>query len=179
MNIISFVYTAGHNSRMCSSVVRKGQVESRWLLVVQVACSLVERKLQIEFRELRVLVEGTQKSGETSSVEKHLVISGCWVMACNYLAVQLWMVSDEVVINITRETWFSETTWASLPDCACSDTVIVPSFVLEDSKNIPNTKQERIIYFRFVSGIIPTILLNQFIVDCICYGVKKNSELLW
>ena len=88
------------------------------------------------------------------------------------------LLSFHLVARITGEAWFSEEGYPSLPDCG--DTFIVPSFVpRDDSKNIPNTKQERIIYFKFVNGFIPTSLLNQLIADCICHNVKRNNRLLW
>ena len=88
------------------------------------------------------------------------------------------VLSFHLVGRITREAWFSEEGYPSLPDCG--DTFIVPSLVpQDDGKNIPNTKQERIIYFKFASGFIPTSLLNQLIADCICRNVKRNDRLLW
>ena len=88
------------------------------------------------------------------------------------------LLSFHLVACITREAWFSEEGYPLLPDGG--DTFIVPSLVpRDDSKNIPNTKQERIIYFKFCSGFIPTSLLNQLIADCICRNVKRNSRLLW
>ena len=83
-----------------------------------------------------------------------------------------------LVARITREAWFSEEGYPSLPDSG--DTFIVPSLVPRyDGRNPPNTKQERLIYFKFVSGFIPTSLLNQLIADCICRNVERNSRLLW
>ena len=88
------------------------------------------------------------------------------------------LLSFHLVARITREAWFSEEGYPSLP--GCGDTFIVPSLVpRDDGKNIPNTKQERIIYFKFASGFIPTSLLNQLIADCICRNVKRNDRLLW
>ena len=88
------------------------------------------------------------------------------------------LLSFHLVARITREAWFSEEGYPSLPDCG--DTFIVPSLVpQDDGKNIPNSKQERIIYFKFASGFIPTSLLNQLIADCICRNVKRNDRLLW
>ena len=88
------------------------------------------------------------------------------------------LLSFHLVARITREAWFSEEGYPSLPEC--SDTFIVPSLVPRDNgKNIPNTKQERIVYFKFASGFIPTSLLNQLIADCICRNVKRNDRLLW
>ena len=83
-----------------------------------------------------------------------------------------------LVARITREAWFSEEGYPSLPDSG--DTFIVPSLVpRDDGRNPPNTKQERIVYFEFESGFIPTSFLNQLIADCICRSVERNSRLLW
>jgi len=83
-----------------------------------------------------------------------------------------------LVARITREAWFSEEGYPSLPDSG--NNFIVPSLVpRDDGRNPPNTKQERIIYFKFVNGFIPTSLLNQLIADCICHNVERNSRLLW
>ena len=88
------------------------------------------------------------------------------------------LLSFYLVARITKEAWFSEEGYPSLPDHG--DTFIVPSLVpQDDGKNIPNTEQERIIYFKFASGFIPTSLLNQLIADCICRNVKRNDRLLW
>ena len=88
------------------------------------------------------------------------------------------LLSFHLVARITREAWFSEEGCPSLPDHG--DTFIVPSLVPQgDGKNIPSTKQERIVYFRFERGFIPTSLLNQLIADCICRNVKRNYRLLW
>ena len=88
------------------------------------------------------------------------------------------LLSFHLVALITREAWFSEEGYPSLPDCG--DAFIVPSLIpRNDDKNIPNTKQERIVYFKFVTGFIPTSLLNQLMADCICRNVKRNNKLLW
>ena len=88
------------------------------------------------------------------------------------------LLSFHLVARITREAWFSEEGCPSPPDCG--NTFIVPSLVpRDDGKNIPNSKQERIVYFWFKSGFIPTSLLNQLIADCICRNVKRNNRLLW
>ena len=88
------------------------------------------------------------------------------------------LLSFHLVARITREAWFSEEGCPSPPDCG--DIFIVPSLVpRDDGKNIPNSKQERIVYFWFKSGFIPTSLLNQLIADCICRNVKRNNRLLW
>jgi len=83
-----------------------------------------------------------------------------------------------LIARITRDAWFSEEGYPSLPDSG--DTFIVPSLVPHnDGRNPPNTEQERIIYFKFVSGFIPVSLLNQLIANCICRNVEMNSQLLW
>ena len=88
------------------------------------------------------------------------------------------LLNFHLVARITREAWFNEEGCPSLPDSG--DTFIVPSLVpRDDDKNIPDTKQERIVYFKFKSGFVPTSLLNQLIADCICRNVKRNDRLLW
>ena len=87
------------------------------------------------------------------------------------------LLNFHLVVHITRDTWFSE---EGPPLSENENTFIVPSLVSQDdSKNIPNTKQERVVYFKFRSGFIPISLLNQLIAKCICHNVKKNSQLLW
>ncbi|XP_065890274.1 uncharacterized protein [Dysidea avara] len=83
-----------------------------------------------------------------------------------------------LIARITKEAWFSEEGYPSLPESG--DTFIVPSLVLNCNagRHPPNTKQERIIYFKFSSGFVPISLLNQLIADCICRNVEKNSRLL-
>ena len=88
------------------------------------------------------------------------------------------LLSFHLVACITKEAWFSEEDCPSLPDSG--DTFIVLSLVPRgDDKNVPNTILERIIYFKFGSGFVPTSLLNQLIADCICHNVKRNYRLLW
>ena len=88
------------------------------------------------------------------------------------------LLSFHLVARITKEAWFSEEDYPSLPDC--SNIFIVPSLIpRNDDKNIPDTKQERIVYFKFATDFIPTSLLNQLIADCICHNVKRNNRLLW
>ena len=83
-----------------------------------------------------------------------------------------------LITRITREAWFSEGDLPPLPDSG--DTFIVPSLVrADDDRNPPETEQERIIYFKFNTGFIPTSLLNQLIAECICRSVKRNDRLLW
>ena len=88
-----------------------------------------------------------------------------------------------LVAHITKEAWFSEEKFFSLPDDGVpdnGDTFIVPCLVpQENTRNIPNTTQERIVYFQFTSGFVPLNLLNRLIADCICHNVKRNSCLLW
>ena len=83
-----------------------------------------------------------------------------------------------LITCITREAWFSEGGLPPLPDSG--DTFIVPSLVRsDDNRNPPETDRERIIYFMFNSGFIPTSLLNQLIAECICRSVRRNDRLLW
>ena len=88
-----------------------------------------------------------------------------------------------LVARITKEAWFSEEGFFSLPEDGVpdnGDTFIVPCLVpQEHTRNIPNTTQERIVYFQFTSGFVPVNLLNRLIADCICRNVKRNSRLLW
>ena len=83
-----------------------------------------------------------------------------------------------LVALISREAWFAETGYPSIPESG--DTFIVPSLVPRDeSKTIPCTDKEKIVYFQFSTGFIPTSVLNQLIADCICYNVKRQDQLLW
>ena len=83
-----------------------------------------------------------------------------------------------LVARITNTAWFAEEGLPPLPES--SDTFIVPSLVrADDDRNPPETEQERIIYFKFNSGFIPTSLLNQLIAECICRSVRRNDRLLW
>ena len=84
-----------------------------------------------------------------------------------------------LLARITREAWFAEEGFpGKLPDSG--DTFIVPSLVcIDGDKNLPKTEKERIIYFMFNSGFIPTSLLNQLIAKCICRSVNRNDRLLW
>jgi len=83
-----------------------------------------------------------------------------------------------LIARITKEAWFSEEGYPSLPENG--DTFIVPSLVpnCNAGKYPPTTKQDRIIYFKFSSGFVPISLLNQLIADCICRNVKNNFRLL-
>ena len=83
-----------------------------------------------------------------------------------------------LLTRITNKAWFAEEGLPPLPDNG--DTFIVPSLVrLDDDRNTPETEQERIVYFMFNSGFIPTSLLNQLIAECICRSVRRNDRLLW
>ena len=83
-----------------------------------------------------------------------------------------------LVALISREAWFAETGYPSIPECG--DTFIVPSLVpRDDTKTIPSTDKERIIYFKFHTGFIPTSVLNQVIADCVRRNVKRKDQLLW
>ena len=83
-----------------------------------------------------------------------------------------------LVALINRKAWFAETGYPYIPQSG--DTFIVPSLVPRDeTKVIPCTEKERIVYFKFDTGFIPTSVLNQLIADCICYNVKKENQLLW
>ena len=83
-----------------------------------------------------------------------------------------------LVALINRKAWFAETGYPSIPESG--DTFIVPSLVPRDErKAIPCTEKERIVYFNFDTGFIPTSVLNQLIADCICRNVKRGNQLLW
>ena len=83
-----------------------------------------------------------------------------------------------LVALISREAWFAETGYPSIPESG--NTFIVPSLVpCDDTKAIPSTDKERIIYFKINTGFIPTSVLNQLIADCIRYNVKRQNQLLW
>jgi len=83
-----------------------------------------------------------------------------------------------LIALINREAWFAETGYPSIPESG--DTFIVPSLVPRDvGKTIPRTEKERIVYFKFDTGFIPTSVLNQLIADCICRNVKRKNQLLW
>ena len=83
-----------------------------------------------------------------------------------------------LVALINRKAWFAETGYPSIPENG--DTFIVPSLVPRDErKAIPCTEKERIVYFKFDTGFIPTSVLNQLIADCICRNVKRENQLLW
>ena len=84
-----------------------------------------------------------------------------------------------LVAFITREAWFAEDSFPPMPD-ESGDIFIVPSLVhVDDDRNPPESEQERIIYFKFNSGFIPTSLLSQLIAECICRSVRRNDQLLW
>ena len=101
------------------------------------------------------------------------------ILLCFHL---LACITKEVVTEEAK-IWFTEEGYKSLP--AHGDTFIVPCLLLQDnsktckSKNIPNTKQERIVYYNFSSGFVPSSLLHHLIADCICRNVKQNNRLPW
>ena len=75
-------------------------------------------------------------------------------------------------------TWFSEEGYSLLPNH--EDAIIVPfHFPHDDRKSPPNTRLQRIIYFKFHDSFVPTILLNKLIARCICHTVKNRRKLLW
>ena len=83
-----------------------------------------------------------------------------------------------LVAHITSNAWFAEEGLHLLPES--DNAFIVPSLVhADDGRNPPETEQERIIYFMFNSGFVPTSLLNQLIAECICRSVRRNDRLLW
>ena len=83
-----------------------------------------------------------------------------------------------LLARVTGKAWFAEEGLPPFPESG--DTFIVPSLVRADNdRNIPETEKERIIYFMFNTGFIPTSLLNQLIAECICRSVKRNDRLLW
>ena len=84
-----------------------------------------------------------------------------------------------LIAVITREAWFIEEGYLE-PDDSFIVPFLVPGYDHKNGcKHVPNTKDERVIYFYFDSGFIPTSLLNQLITACIGYNVNKNSPLLW
>ena len=106
----------------------------------------------------------------------------------DYPLVELIRVTKQQVVDIllcfhllaciTRGAWFAEEGLPPLPKSG--DTFVVPSLVrVDNDRNPPETEQERIIYFLFNSGFIPTSLLNQLIAECICRSVRRNDQLLW
>ena len=83
-----------------------------------------------------------------------------------------------LIARITSKAWFAEEGLPPLPESG--DTFIVPSLVgADDGRNPPETEQEKIVYFMFNSGFIPTSLLNQLIAECICRSVRRSDRLLW
>ena len=82
-----------------------------------------------------------------------------------------------LVAPISRKVRFAEFGYPPIPESG--DTFIVPSLVPRGEKNIPCTKQERIVYFKFQTGFVPTSLLNQLIAECICRNVQTKHQLLW
>ncbi|XP_065901124.1 cyclic GMP-binding protein C-like isoform X2 [Dysidea avara] len=83
-----------------------------------------------------------------------------------------------LVARVTATTWFTEERVP--PPDNFGDTFIVPSFVHhDDGRNPPHTKQEKIIFYRFEGGFVPTNLLNQLIVECVRRNETVGSRLLW
>ena len=83
-----------------------------------------------------------------------------------------------LLARVTSKAWFAEEGLPPFPENG--DTFIVPSLVRADNdRNPPETEKERIVYFMFNTGFIPTSLLNQLIAECICHSVKRNDRLLW
>ena len=83
-----------------------------------------------------------------------------------------------LVALINRKAWFAEIGYPSMPKSG--DTFIVPSLVpCDHTKIIPCTENERVVYFKFDTGFIPTSVLNQLIADCISRNVKRGDQLLW
>ncbi|XP_065902871.1 uncharacterized protein [Dysidea avara] len=83
-----------------------------------------------------------------------------------------------LIARTTTNAWFTEEGFPPPDDFG--DTFIVPSFMHhDDGKSPPNTKKERVIYFIFDSGFVPTNLLNQLIVECISRNVRMDNRLLW
>ena len=73
---------------------------------------------------------------------------------------------------------FSEEGLSSLSDHG--DAFIVPCLLPQhDDKSVPNTETERIVYFTFRNGFVPSSLLNQLIAECVRRNVKRNNRLLW
>ena len=87
------------------------------------------------------------------------------------------LVHFGLLVCITREAWFAEEGFPSLPDSG--DTYIVPSAIQMNDRSPPKSEEERIIYYQFSDGFIPISLLNQLIAKCICRSVTRNDRLLW
>ena len=84
-----------------------------------------------------------------------------------------------LLARITTEVSFSEEGYRFDELSKSGETFIVPSLVRDENRNLPEDDNQRIIYFKFHSGFVPTNLLNQLIADCICYNVRKKYRLLW
>ena len=83
-----------------------------------------------------------------------------------------------LVAQVTANTWFTEERLP--PPDNFGNTFIVPSFVHhDDGRNPPHTKQEKIIFYLFEGGFVPTNLLNQLIVECVHRNETVGSRLLW
>ena len=108
----------------------------------------------------------------------HSDYSGAGLIQVTKQQVTDVLLCFHLLARITREAWFAEEGLPPLPDNG--DTFIVPSLVrADDNRNPPETEQERIIYFKFNTGFIPTSLLNQLIAECVCRSVRRNDRLLW
>ena len=78
--------------------------------------------------------------------------------------------------RITKDAWFSEEGFPSLPESG--DMFIVPSIAhVNGDKNPPKTEHERIVYIMVL--FLATSLVNQLIAECICCNVRRNDRLLW
>ena len=94
------------------------------------------------------------------------------ILFCFHL---LACITKEVVPE-EANVWFIEE--GHIP--ISGETFIVPYLLPQrDDKIIPNTDQERIVYFKFSSGFVPANLLHHLIADCICRNVKQNNHLFW
>ena len=107
----------------------------------------------------------------------HSDCSGAGLIQVTKQQVTDILLCFHLLARITREAWFAEEGLPPLPDSG--DTFIVPSLVCADDRSPPETEQEKIVYFKFSNGFIPTSLLNQLIAECICRSVKRNDRLLW
>jgi len=100
------------------------------------------------------------------------------IVSINKDQVLAILLCFHLVARVTANVWFTEECLP--PPDNFGDTFIVPSFVhSDDGKCPPNTKQERILYYVFRSGFVPTNLLNQLIVDSILHNVEREDGLLW
>ena len=99
-------------------------------------------------------------------------------ISISYQQVLDILLCFHLVARITKEAWFCEEGYPSLPDHG--DVFIVPSLVPRDATKVPpSSDRERIICFVFENGFVPVSLLNQLIADCICHNVQRRNRLLW